>query len=260
MNPIVTELMDLAFRWIHVVAGVLSIGLLYYLNFVNGELLAGLEAPERKKVALGVAPRVLYFVRWGVLYTWVSGFMLLGIVVYMGGVLLPGDSTLGIGAGAGIGVAVLVFGWPLYDLPWKALASKPIPAAVISWGVLMAIAFGLAQVFSGRAVFIHVGALLGTLMTGNVWMRIWPSQKRVLAALRAGESPAPKDAAMAQLRSKHNTYMSVPLLFLMLSVHFPSPFSHDYNWAILGGVVAVGWGAVRLLYAKSASPAPARVP
>ena len=112
---------------------------------------------------------------------------------------------------------------------------------------------------SGRAMYIHVGGLLGTIMAANVWMRIWPAQRKIIAGVK-GTAPAPDASvvALAGLRSKHNTYMSMPLMFMMVSNHFPTLYGSDLNWVILMVLVAVGWGVTKLLYQKSATPAPAQ--
>jgi len=111
----------------------------------------------------------------------------------------------------------------------------------------------------GRALFIFAGSTFGTIMMMNVWMRIWPSQRKIIAGVK-GTAPAPDAAvpALAGLRSKHNTYMSVPLIFFMISNHFPSVYGNDYAWAIALAFVAVGWGMTKRLYSISATPGPAQ--
>jgi uncharacterized membrane protein len=111
----------------------------------------------------------------------------------------------------------------------------------------------------GRALFIYAGSTFGTIMAMNVWMRIWPSQRKIIAGIK-GTSPAPDAsvAALAGLRSKHNTYMSVPLIFFMVSNHFPTVYGNDNAWVIALAFVAVGWGITKFLYNKSATPAPAK--
>lgn len=258
MNPLVTELMNAGFRWIHIIAGIMWIGLLYYFNFMNGAITATFDAETKQKVVPELMPRVLYWFRWGAAYTWISGFLLLGVVIYMGGVALPGDSDLGIGAALGIGIGMLLVGWVLYDFFWKAMAKQEKIAAAISWAAAVGIAFGLSMVFSSRAVYIHIGSLFGTLMAANVWMRIWPAQRRIIAAIKAGNAPEAADGAMAKLRSKHNTYMSVPLIYFMISSHFPSVFGHDLSLVWLGLIILAGWGMTKLMYMKGGSAAPTR--
>jgi uncharacterized membrane protein len=131
-------------------------------------------------------------------------------------------------------------------------------AAVISYVAVVAIAYGLSMVFDGRASFIMMGALFGTMMAMNVWMRIWPAQKKIIGGVK-GTSPAPDAsvAAMAGLRSKHNTYMAVPLVFFMVSNHYSQIFDTNYSWAISSVVVLVGFLLTKRLYMISAWPATA---
>src|SRR5262249_23290681 len=105
---------------------------------------------------------------------------------------------------------------------------------------------------------IHLGAIFGTIMAGNVWMRIWPNQRKIIAATKAGTAPDAAIVSVAGLRSKHNTYMSVPLVFAMVSNHFPTIYGMDGSWILLAVLVLVGWGVTKLLYQKAASPAPAQ--
>jgi uncharacterized membrane protein len=124
--------------------------------------------------------------------------------------------------------------------------------------LILAAAFGLNLVMSGRGSFIHLGASFGTIMFANVWMRIWPNQRKIIAAMKAGTPPPDGVAPLAALRSKHNTYLSVPLVFFMISNHFPTIYGDDLRWIYAGVFVAVGWGVVKLLYSKSATAAPAQ--
>jgi uncharacterized membrane protein len=248
---------DILFRWLHVVAGVMWIGHLYFFNFVNGPLAATYDADSKKKVVPQLMPRALYFFRWGAIYTWVTGFLLLGVVYYSSKVfLIPESSTMSAGMGAGIGVGLLLFSVPIYDMLWKSpLAKNEKVGAAVSFLLIVGVAFGLYQVFTGRGAFIHIGAIFGTLMAANVWMRIWPAQRKIIAAMRDGQAPDAALAGTAKLRSKHNTYMSVPLIYTMVAAHHnPLAYGESYGWAILAGVILVGWYVVSLLYKKAASP------
>ena len=130
---------------------------------------------------------------------------------------------------------------------------------VISFVLVAVFALVLTRFMSGRAMYIHVGGLLGTIMAANVWMRIWPSQRKIIAGVKGTAAAAdPSVVALAGLRSKHNTYMSMPLMFIMVSNHFPTLYGSDANWIILMILIAIGWGVTKLLYQKSATPAPAR--
>ncbi|MHB1844284.1 MAG: urate hydroxylase PuuD [Deltaproteobacteria bacterium] len=246
--------LEAAFRWIHVVAGITWIGHLYFFNFVNAQLVKTYDADSKKKVLPELMPRALYWFRWGAAYTWVTGFLLLGMVYYMeGGASFQLDSVSRMTA-TGASVAGIVVVFFIYDALWKLVKNEKA-AATVSFVLFTALAYGLSQLFSGRAVFIQLGGLLGTIMAMNVWMRIWPAQKKIIGAVK-GTGPAPDAAvpAMAGLRSKHNTYMSLPLVFFMVSNHYSDIYNLNNSWAVASAIVLVGWGVTKLLYLKSASP------
>jgi uncharacterized membrane protein len=156
---------------------------------------------------------------------------------------------ISLGAAVGIGIAVIVAGWLVYDLLMLSpLGRNEILFAVIAYALIIGIAFSLAQVFSGRAAYIHVGATLGTIMAANVWMRILPAQRKMIAALKEGRKPDERLAAQAKLRSKQNTFMAVPVVFIMISNHFPGvTYGEHYNWIILAGLVLAGWIAAKFI-------------
>jgi uncharacterized membrane protein len=255
MDANIMEWSQLLFRWLHVIAGVMWIGHLWFFNFVNAQLAKTYDADSKKKVVPELMPRALYWFRWGAAWTWITGFMLLGFVYYMGGVLLPSENAVvGVGAGSAIGVALLIVGFGVYDMLWKSgLGKNETTAGAISFVLTVAVAFGLNRIFSGRAMFIHIGALFGTAMAANVWMRIWPAQRKIITAIKEGKAPDAALAGLAGLRSKHNTYMSVPLLLLMVSNHYPGAYGSDFAWIFVAAFVAVGWGGTKLMYNKSAS-------
>jgi uncharacterized membrane protein len=253
------EWLNIAFRWIHVLAGVTWIGHLYFFNFVNGQVAKTYDADSKKKVVPELMPRALYWFRWGAAWTWVTGILLLGLVYYMGGALLEATSNMSVGTGALIGLAVLVLGFLVYDLLWKSpLGKQPMVGTIVSLVVLAAVAWWLGTIFSGRAAYIHIGAMLGTIMAANVWMRIWPSQRKIIAAIKAGQAPDAAIVALATLRSRHNTFMSIPLIFLMVSNHYPTMYGSSVAWICAMGVVVVGFLVAMFLYKKAASPSTAK--
>ncbi len=260
MDENLNATLNLLFRWIHVVAGIVWIGHLYFFNFVNAQLVKTYDADSKKKVVPELMPRALFWFRMGAAVTWVTGILLAGLVYYMGGAMVAEGGTLGSGALTGIGLGSLVIGFAVYDLLWKsALAKNETVAAVVSYSLLTIAAFGYAFVMNGRAMFIHLGMLLGTIMAANVWMRIWPSQRKIIAGIK-GTAPAPDAAvaAMAGLRSKHNTYMSVPLVLFMISNHYPNIYGSKVAPILALGFLALGWIWVKRMYTVSASAGPAQ--
>lgn len=261
MEGAANDWIHLILRWLHVIAGVMWIGHLWFFNFVNSQL-AKTYTPESKKAVLPeLMPRALYWFRWGAFYTWVTGFLLLGVLYYMGNLMVEDISKNGMAIGVSI-VAILVIFF-IYDVLWKTpLAKNEMVGGTVSFVLLMVVMFGLGKVFSPRATYIHLGALLGTIMMMNVWMRIWPAQRKIIGGVK-GANPAPDASvpAMAGLRSKHNTYMSVPLIFAMVSNHFPTVFGMDYpmNIVVLGIFVLLGWGLTKFFYMKSASAVPSAI-
>src|SRR5438445_1647035 len=242
MDANVSEYLNLFFRWAHVVAGILWIGHLYFFNFVNAQVVETYDADSKKKVVPELMPRALYWFRWGAAYTWVSGFLLAGLVYYQSENLLPPESRMTVGAGVGLSLLLIVAVFFIYDALWKAMAKNEQAGVIVSFILVAILIMGMWHLFAPRAVYIHVGMLFGTIMAMNVWMRIWPAQKKIIAAARAGTSPDAALAAMAGLRSKHNTYMSVPLILSMVSNHYPTVYGSPHGWAVLLVLVAVGWG------------------
>ena len=182
--------------------------------------------------------------------TWVSGMVLLVLVYYFtGGLLDPDVANISQLAGIAIGLAVLAAGWHIYDLAVRSsLGTSEWAFATFSLVMTAAISWGLMHVLSGRAAFIHVGSMFGTIMTANVWFRILPAQRKMIAAAAAGAEFDPALGAQAKLRSKHNTFMAVPVVFLMISNHFPvATYGNRYGWEILTALVLIGWAAARVI-------------
>jgi uncharacterized membrane protein len=210
----------------------------------------GFYVVERRKVP-DLVSRTLHWFKWEAGTTWLSGFALLIVLYYLGGgALIDHDvRDISLGAAVGVGIAVIVVGWLVYDLLMLSpLGRNELLFAVIAYALIVGLAFSLTQVFSGRAAYIHVGATLGTIMAANVWMRILPAQKKMIAALKEGRKPDERLAAQAKLRSKQNTFMAVPVVFIMISNHFPGvSYGERYNWAILAVLVLAGWIAAKFI-------------
>jgi uncharacterized membrane protein len=140
-------------------------------------------------------------------------------------------------------------GWVVYDLMMLSPLRKSEQAfAVIAYVMIVAVIYALSRTFSGRAAYIHVGAMLGTIMAANVWMRILPAQKKMIAAINEGRKPDDALSAQAKLRSKQNTFIAVPVVFIMISNHFPGvTYGERYNWAVLSVLILIGWGAAKFI-------------
>ncbi len=242
----VMNLFESLFRWIHVVAGIVWIGHLYFFNWVNSQFEPTLDAETKKKVIPELRPRALYWFRWGAAFTWVTGLLLLLMVFYHGGVALE-DPSSGIGVGALLVLIVTLTAVFLYDF----LTSVITDVQMQFWGgVIAAFVFVLLAALIGgfgfRGMAIHLGAMFGTIMAFNVWFRIWPNQQKIIAAIKAGQAPDPAMVALAGSRSKHNTYMSVPLVFMMINQH--STWAASAPLILIPGIVLVGFFGVYHLY------------
>jgi len=270
LDPTVSEWLNLILRWTHVFAGIMWVGTTYYFTWLDARLTeeekaavntgntaqvwmvhsGGFYVVERRKVP-DLVSRTLHWFKWEAGTTWLSGFALLIVVYYLGGgALIDHDvRDISLGAAVGVGIAVIVVGWLVYDLLMLSpLGRNELLFAVIAYALIVGIAFSLTQVFSGRAAYIHVGATLGTIMAANVWMRILPAQKKMIAALKEGQKPDERLAAQAKLRSKQNTFMAVPVVFIMISNHFPGvTYGERYNWIILAVLVLAGWIAAKFI-------------
>lgn len=238
------------FRWAHVVAGITWIGLLYFFNFVNSGFAPTMDPETKKKVVPELMPRALYWFRWGAAYTWVTGVLLVLMVFYHGGIMFDDLGATWTPFAIAM-VAVTFLAVFAYDMLARSVL-KPLPNAFWGGVVLSLVILFLYQFagFSYRAMAIHLGGLFGTNMAFNVWFRIWPAQQRIITATKNGEAPNADDVATAGLRSKHNTYMSVPLVFMMLNAHMTWLPGGPIGLAV---VVLVGWGVTYLLYNKAAA-------
>ena len=247
------------FKWIHIIAGVLWIGLLYFFNWINGHVAATMDGDTKKKVVPELMPRALYFFRWGAAWTWVTGMVLLLLVYWM----QMNDSMF---RELGIGEEASKFKHVAYLIPFimvfvcdafykSSLAKNTRVATITSFmgiaGVLCLL-ICVSEMTSYRAYNIHLGTMFGSMMAFNVWYRIWPAQQRIITAIKNGDAPNPADAGMAGLRSKHNTYMSVPLIWTMINEHTVGVSHYLNGYGLLLVMVAIGWHIVFQIYKKSA--------
>jgi len=210
----------------------------------------GFYVVEKRKVPDELS-RKLHWFRWEAATTWISGALLLVLMFYLGGGALvdPDISSISVGAAIALGVALLVGGWLVYDLLMLSpLGRSELGFAAVAYVLIVGIAYGLTHVLSGRAAYIHMGAMFGTIMAANVWMRILPAQRKMIAAIREGRTPDQKLAAQAKLRSKQNTFIVVPVVFLMISNHFAGvTYGERNNWLILSILILLGWIAAKLI-------------
>jgi len=185
--------LDQLFRWLHIFAGILWIGMLYFFNFVNGPFAGTLDADSKKKVVPELMPRALFWFRWGAAYTWLTGVLLLGIVFYSNRAVLLGDPHRNWELSTIVMVAVTFLAPFLYDILAKSGLGKNIKVLATVGFVLIAVFLYLMAdwaKFEYRAYLIHTGSMFGTIMAFNVWFRIWPSQKKIITAVKNGEAPA----------------------------------------------------------------------
>jgi uncharacterized membrane protein len=267
MDSSVREWLDLVFRWLHLIAGIMWVGNSMLFNWLdrNLEKVAGKPKEhmgqiwllhsgafyevEKKMLAPGQMPATLHWFKWQSYTTWISGFCLLLIVYYWGGSgLVDAGSKVTHEQAKDLGLAMIGLGFLCYDGTMRLFGKRaPALAQALVVSLLIALIYAATHVFSGRAAFVHVGALLGTCMAGNVFFHIIPSQRELVKATEQGREQEMALSLRAKERSIHNNYLTFPLLLLMLSNHFPSAFSHQRAWLVLLFIVAVGAGIRHIL-------------
>ena len=271
MDMSATEWLNLILRWTHVIAAIFWIGHAFLFNELDEALVPPEEGDDREglqgemymvhgggfyKVEKGFGfPKnlrgELKWFRWEAAFTWLSGFFLLVVVFYMGGGVYMLDPNSGVALSGAIGVSIgsLVAGWIVYDLLCRSpLVNNTAAFAVVMWGLITAAGLVLTQFLSGRAAFLHVGAMIATIMAANVWMLIIPTMRKMVAAVeKSGGIIDQELGKKAKQRSKHNNYFIFPVIFLMISNHYPTLYGHEYNWVILGVMVALGGGVKHVM-------------
>jgi len=265
MEAYIVDWLNILGRWVHFITGIAWIGSSFYFIWLDNHLEAPKEAADDEKgvggelwsvhgggfyhaqkyrVAPRTLPETLHWFKWEAYTTWITGMFLLILVYWYGAeVYLVDTSVADLTATAAIVIAALflIGGWLVYDLLCKTPLGRNDAAFGAVLLVLIALlAYALCQLFSGRGAYIHFGAVLGTIMVANVFFVIIPGQRRMVDAAALGQPPNPEDGIKAKQRSVHNTYFTLPVLFVMTSNHYAMTFAHEYNWAILVAISVAG--------------------
>jgi uncharacterized membrane protein len=264
--PYGLEWLNLLVRWLHVITGIAWIGASFYFVWldnsirppapgselarkgVSGELWAvhggGFYHPQKYLVAPAELPAELHWFKWEAYSTWLSGFALLVIVYYFNAQAMMVDravADLSSMQAVGIGLGSLVAAWTVYDLLCRSkLGKHDLAFGAVVFALLSCAAIVLTHFLSGRAAYIHVGAMIGTIMVANVLMVIIPGQRKMVAAMRAGGRPDPVYGIRGKQRSVHNNYFTLPVLFIMISNHYAMTYRNEHAWAVLAAIMAAG--------------------
>ncbi len=265
MDPYLSDWLNLVVRWLHVIAGIAWIGAsLYFIHLdlsldqpkrredadrgIGGEYWSvhggGFYHVQKYRVAPERLPEPLHWFKWEAYTTWLSGFALLVVLYYANAetyLIDPTVAALSEWEAIGASVGLLAAAWILYDLLCRALGRRERLLAAGVTALAVVAAYGAAQLFSGRGAYIQVGAMLGTIMAGNVFFNIIPAHRELVAAKKAGREPDPTPGLEAKRRSVHNNYLTLPVVFTMISNHFPFLYGHARSWLLL--VVMMGIGA-----------------
>ena len=284
MEAYFVDWLNLLARWLHFITGVAWIGSSFYFVWLDNHLQAPRDASDedkgvggevwsvhgggfyhaqKYKVAPSVMPETLHWFKWEAYSTWLSGMFLLILLYWYGAEIYlidPSIAELSATTAVAIAVGFIVGGWVVYDLLCKSpLANNDKLFGIILFVAISALAWGLCQLFSGRGAYIHFGVILGTIMVANVFFVIIPGQKQMVAAAARGDTPDPAPGLRGKQRSVHNTYFTLPVLFVMTSNHYAMTYSHEFNWAILIAITLAG-ALIRIYFVERhkgvASPVP----
>ena len=263
MESYIVDWFSLIFRWLHMITGIAWIGASFYFVWLDNSL----QQPPEWKLKKGIKgdlwaihgggiyeiakyqlqpesmPTTLHWFKWEAYTTWLTGMVLLSIIYYLGADSYLIDkrvADISQWQAISIGLGFLLGGWIAYEL----LCSSPLGKngyviGAILIGAAVIASYALTHLFSGRGAYIHMGAMTGTIMAGNVFRIIIPGQKALVAAIEKGEAPDAKWAIKAKLHSTHNTYLTLPLLFIMISNHYPFTYAHQFNWLVLLVIIAI---------------------
>jgi uncharacterized membrane protein len=263
MDPYANEWLQFLARWLHVVAGIAWIGASFYFIALDNHLRPPADPKDAERGVGGEAweihgggfyqvlkyrlapprlPEPLHWFKWEAYTTWLSGFALLVVLYYVNADTYLIDKSvadLSTTAAIGISIAGLVLAWVVYDVLCRLLRNELVLAGLLL-GLTTLAAWGASELFSGRASYIQVGSMLGTMMAGNVFFVIIPAHWDLIRAKQAGREPDPAPALRAKQRSVHNNYLTLPVVFTMLSNHFPATYGHSWSWLILVALMTIG--------------------
>jgi len=264
LDSYATEWLNLLTRWLHVVAAIAWVGSSFYFIALDNHLKppaeqedadagvggesweihgGGFYQVQKYTVAPRTLPEPLHWFKWEAYTTWLSGFALLIVLYYLNAdqyLIDPSVADLTPGEAVAISVGLLAASWLVYDALCRVLGSRPLVLATVLLVLITLAAWGISHLFSGRAVYIQIGAMLGTMMAGNVFFVIIPAHWELVRAKQAGREPDPRANERGKLRSVHNNYLTLPVVFTMLSGHFPSTYGHSYSWLILVVLLVIG--------------------
>ncbi|GAB2181703.1 urate hydroxylase PuuD [Denitratisoma sp. agr-D3] len=262
MEAYVIEWASMLLRWLHLIVGIAWIGSSFYFVWLDnslrppedeelkrkgvaGELWAvhggGFYNPQKYLVAPAFLPKELHWFKWEAYSTWITGFLLISTLYYFQAgswMVDPAKAALTPAMAVGIGLLTLGGGWLVYDQLCRILIDRSqLLFGVIYYGFVVLVAWGLSHLISGRAAYLHVGAMIATTMSANVFFWIIPGQKKTIAQMQRGEQPDPIHGKRAKQRSLHNNYLTLPVLFCMISNHYAFTYGHAHAWAVLALVL-----------------------
>ena len=263
MDPYITDWLNLAIRFAHVVTGIAWIGASFYFVWldnhletppdwkaekgISGDLWAihggGFYEVAKYKLAPEKMPTLLHWFKWEAYTTWITGFFLLVLMFYVGAetYLIPTGSDMTQMQAIAYGLGTIIVGVGAYEVLVRTkLKDHGLILGIILLALGTALSYGLMQVFSPRGAYMHMGAVMGTIMAGNVFFGIMPSQRALVKAVEDGSKPDSKYGLNAKLRSTHNTYITFPVIFIMISNHYPMTYNHNAGWIVLIALILIG--------------------
>lgn len=263
MDPYINEWLNLVIRFAHLITGIAWVGASFYFVWLDNHL----ETPPQEKADKGIGgdlwaihgggfyevakyklappkiPATLHWFKWEAYTTWITGFLLLSLMFYVGAESYLIDkrvADLTQWQAIGLGLGSIVVGVGIYELLVRTkLRNHGIILGLILFVVATALSYGLTQIFSARGAYMHMGAIIGTIMAGNVFFGIMPSQRALVKAVEEGKAPDPAFGLNAKVRSTHNTYTTLPIIFIMISNHYPMTFNHSANWLVLMAIILI---------------------